>query len=268
MVTSVNNAALAALRAQENALVNRQAPDAQPPAASNSQLTNDPAVVYAGSLGATDVSVLLSVQDGLNRAASISDVALSAGRTISDLLSMMKDKAGAAKDAGADDQKQALDGDYQQILGAIDQIARSASFQGVKMLDGASSELHVKADAEGAAVVTLTPQDFTAAGPVIGLAGTDLKGSADDIANVLGQVDAASGRVDRQLSKLSGQSELIQGHLGVLSQLQSAMVGADGTDLDADTARLQALQVAQGLSDQGSPVASQAPQALLALFRS
>ena len=272
MVNSVTSSVLAALQAQEQALANRAAdaqtagtaadtgPDSQTQAA-------DPAVVYAGA-SAPALSGILSVQDSLNRAASISDVGISAGQTISGLLDLIREKVTAAQGATSSDQASTLNGDYQQLLQTIDQLAGSASFQGVTMLDGnSSSDLQFQADPSGEATIGLTPQDFTTGGPILGLADTDLLGSQDDLASLLDQVNAASSGVTAQLSQMAAQSQQIQGHLGVVSQLSSALDSGAAPDLDADTARLQALQIQQALATQSQGVANQAPQALLSLFR-
>ena len=269
MVTSVNGNSLAALQARENALANRSGGAPGASSTTSDGGGRDPAVVYAGSSGTPGLSGVLSVQDSLNRAASIADVGASAGQTIADLIKLLKEKATVAQSATGADQKAALNGDYQDLLQTIDQIAKSASFQGVKMLDGSSSgDLQFKADPNGDATINLTPQDFTPGGPLIGLAGTDLLGSTDDIAGVLGQVDAASNAIAGQLSQMNAQSDQIQGHLSVVSQLQTVLAGQAPVDLNADGARLQALQLQQALAGQGAGMANQAPQALLALFRS
>ncbi|MFC3069718.1 flagellin [Phenylobacterium soli] len=265
MVTSVNGNALAALQARENALANRSTGAPTSNAADAVGGVRDPAVVYAGPGELPGASALLSVQDSLNRAASIADVAMSAGQTIGDLLKLMREKAVSAQSGGAD--KASLDADYQQLLQTLDQIARSASFQGVKMLDGGSTgDLQFKADVNGDASISLSPQDFTADG--LGLARTGLSGADGDLAGLLDQLDAAGASVAAHLAKIGGQSEQIQAHLAVVSRLQTSLANGASSDLDADTARLQALQVQQALAGQGGGVANQAPQALLALFRS
>lgn len=267
MVTSVNGNALAALQARDNALASRTAGGQGSSPTDGATSSRDQSVVYAGATDPAGLGGVLSVQDSLNRAASIADVATSAGSTIADLLKLAREKALAAQTASPD-QKTALNGDYQQLLATIDQIANSASFQGVKPLDGsASGDLQFKTDASGQASISLTPQDFTTGGPLISLAGTDLTGSSDDLAALLGQVDSASAAIDGQLSQLKSKADQIQTHLGVINQAQSALANGSGADLDADGARLQALQIQQALAGQGA-VANQAPQTLLALFRS
>jgi flagellin len=277
MVNSVNGPSLAALLAQENALAHQTSsqtsqtdpllasPQADPLTAPDASA--DPSVVFTGSSDASSLSAMLSVQDSLNRATSISDVGISAGQTISDLLKLAREKVTAAQGASNPADQTSLNNDYQQLLQTIDQIASSASFQGVTPLNGGSgADLQFKADVSGDTTVGLTPRDFTVGGPVIGLGGTDLLGSSNDLASLLDKVAAAGAALTTQLSQMNAQSEQIQTHLGLVNQLSSSLT--QGTpDLDADSARLQALQVQQALSGQSQGLANQAPQALLSLFR-
>lgn len=267
MVTSVNSSTLAALLAQEQALANRG------PAADGGQTSNDPApgadpaVVYDGATGPT-LSAILAVSDSLNRAASISDVGISAGQTIQNLLGVLKEKATAAQSAGSATDQQTLNADYQTVLQTIDQIANSASFQGVTMLNGApGQDLTFKAGISGDATISLASQNFTTGGPVLGLAGTNLLGDTGEIQSVLDQVNAATNALAGQLGQMSTQSDQIQGHLGVLGQLQGALAAGGGVTDGADAARLQALAIQQALTAENASVANQAPQALLSLFR-
>src|SRR5512143_492978 len=268
MVTSVHGSSLGRLHAQEQALANRSQ---TPPAGQGGPLApggaGDPAVVYAGQDGAPSLSAILAVGESLNRAASIADVGVGAGRAIAGLISVLREKAEAAKEASTADARAALEADYQAALATIDQLAKSASFQGVKILDGHDGQdLQFRADPAGEAVVSLTPRDFTAGGPVIGLGATSLAGGPGELASLLERIDAASNSLAGQLQALGAQSEQIQAHLGVIGQLQSALAGGGGGG-DADAARLQALAVQQALTSPGASVANRGPQALLSLFR-
>ena len=69
------------------------------------------------------------------------------------------------------------------------------------------------------------------------------------------------------LAQMNGQAAQIQTHLGVVTQLSGALSDQTTPDLDADGARLQALQVQQALAGLSQGIANQAPQALLSLFR-
>jgi flagellin len=267
MVTSVNSSSLAALLAQQSQQANRnQAGVTAGAQAANADTTQGPAVVYAGSDGAPSASAILSLLDGLNRAASISDVSLSAGQNISDLLGQVKATATAAQSTSDPTERAALDSQYQTLLQTIDKVAGSASFQGVNLLDGsASGDVQFSAGLNGDTSLSLTPQNLTTS--AMGLAGTDLMGSSDDLASLLGQVDSASGTLSAQLSAMNAQGDQVQGQLGVVGQLQSSLAGGAGDNLSVETAKLQALSVQQMLSGEGYGVANQAPSALLSLFR-
>jgi len=267
MVTSVNTGALAALLVQEQAAANRAPPPDASGDAGAGPAAPDQAVVYAGASTGPSLGGVLALTDGLNRAASISDVGIGAGQAIAGLISMLRDHAVSAQSAGSPANRQALDADYQGALAAIDQLATSASFQGVTMLDGsAGPDLTFRADLAGESTISLAAQDFTTGGPVLGLAGSNLLGGPDDLQSLLTQIDQASSALADRLGQMSAQSEQIQAHLGVVGQLQTGLAAghADG----AEAARLQALAVQQGLAGQSASVANQAPQALLSLFRS
>jgi len=266
MVTSVNGNALAALQARENALANRPQTAQLQQAGDRAATGRNTAVVYGGAAEIPSLSAVLSAQDSLNRAAGVSDVVLGGGQVIAQLLATLRERVAAAQTAPGE-QRGGLDADYQQLLGTIDQIANSAAFQGVKLLDGRAGDQTFKADVGSDVAVTLAGQDFTVGGSVLKLAGTSLLGSPQDLVELAGKADAAAGALAQRLSQIKAQSEQIQGHLRVVGQLHNALAGQQPVDLDADTARLQALQIQQALSGQGAGIANQTPQAVLALFR-
>lgn len=74
-------------------------------------------------------------------------------------------------------------------------------------------------------------------------------------------LDALQGAME----KLLGAARALEAHQGFLSAIESA--GAVNGDLNADSARLAALQVRQGLERIAGPIANADPQAVLALFR-
>ncbi len=90
------------------------------------------------------MAALGSVMDGINRATSTIDVALSAGQSISDLLIQLKDKAVAAQ-AGdlSTDQRAALEADFSSLRSQINQIAGAATFNGANLVSAGGSNLAV-----------------------------------------------------------------------------------------------------------------------------
>lgn len=165
-----------------------------------------------------------------------------------------------AGDGGADAQVQ-LDA----MLAAFGRRVEAAVAQGARVLTG--EDVLVQAE-PGAAPVTipgvdLRLKDWPDSNDVIGVSfGADVDDPALPQAaqRSLEALQAAMGRLMESVRAL-------EAHQGFLSAAQSAAAGVR-PDLDADGARLMALQVRQGLEAAGAaPIANVAPQAVLALFR-
>jgi flagellin len=83
------------------------------------------------------VSSLGAVQDGIDRATSVIDVGLSAGEAIGDILKQLKEKAVAAQANDlSQDQRDALQADFNALRNQIDQIANAATFNGSNLVNG------------------------------------------------------------------------------------------------------------------------------------
>ena len=220
-----------------------------------------------------DFSSLGAVKMSLDRAVSITDVALSAGQQISDILVQMREKVvGAADDSASTTTRKAFDDEYQTLLKAISQFASSAEFDGVSALNGTlTTNLNFLANADGDSYINLTPQDFTISGTVINLAGTNLTGTVTATRAVLASLDVAIGNVTSALAEMGAQSKQIEKHVTFVSKLQDVLESGIGNLVDADiakeSARLQALQVQQQLGAQALSIANSQPQVILQLFR-
>jgi flagellin len=83
------------------------------------------------------VSSLGAVTDGIDRATSVIDVGLSAGEAIGDILKQLKEKAVAAQANDlSQDQRDALQADFNALRNQIDQIANAATFNGSNLVNG------------------------------------------------------------------------------------------------------------------------------------
>ena len=92
----------------------------------------------------TRVSSIASVKDGIDRANSAIDVALSAGESIGKILKDMKTKAVAAQAADlSTEQRAALQADFDALRAQIDQVANSATFNGLNLVAAGGSNLGV-----------------------------------------------------------------------------------------------------------------------------
>ena len=210
----------------------------------------DNAAVYAiAQKQRADFSSLGAVKMSLDRATSITDVALSAGQQISDILVQMREKVvGAAEDSASPSTRKAFDDEFQTLLQAISQFSASAEFDGVSVLNGTlTADLNFLANSDGDSYIALTPQDFTISGSIINLDGTSLTGTTTATKSVLSSLDLAIGKVTAALAEMGAQAKQIEKHVTFVSKLQDVLETGIGNLVDADiakeSARLQALQV-------------------------
>jgi len=90
------------------------------------------------------VSGLAAVRDGIDRAINVVDSALNAGTKVSDLLVQLKAKAVAAQseDLSAS-QRDAFNGDFNQLRNTINTIVSTATFNGANLVDNTTPSLRV-----------------------------------------------------------------------------------------------------------------------------
>ena len=133
----------------------------------------DNGAIYAIAEGQRSrVSSVAAVKDGIDRANSTIDVALSAGKSIGEILQKLKAKAVAAQaDDMTADQRSALQADFTSMRAQIDTIANSAQFNGANLAAG-SFNLNVLISDLGGSVAATTNGVQTAALP------TPISGSA------------------------------------------------------------------------------------------
>jgi len=86
------------------------------------------------------VASLGAVMDGIDRATSVIDVGLSAGEAIGDILKQLKEKSVAAQANDlSQDQRDALQADFNALRNQIDQIANAATFNGSNLVNGTNA---------------------------------------------------------------------------------------------------------------------------------
>jgi len=198
---------------------------------------------------------------GLITSSSASDAAVSAGGAIEGLLAQMRQDAVSAADPTlSSDARAALNTGFQADLATISSTVAGASVDGVNLIDGST-----------AAGATVSGADLSVGGPLIGLSSDSSLSDPASAAAIADQLGSAVGNVGQAVGQIAAQGQALQAHLSLVAQaglaLQPGLAGAVNTGLDADGARLAALQVSQQLSASTGSIASQAPQAILALFR-
>lgn len=220
-----------------------------------------------------DIGALAAVKMSLDRANSISEVSMTAGESVSDLLVQLKEKVVAAMDTSLDtNSRLALDSDFKAILRQIKQVTDNASFDGANMLNGSiPSDIQFLANAEANSYITLSAQDMSLGGLIITIPSTSSLSTATLASSVLLTLNASIANVNQALGNLGSQAKQISAHANFVSKLTDVLETGVGNLVDADlakeSARLQALQVQQQLGAQALSIANQAPQIILSLFK-
>lgn len=234
----------------------------------------DNAAIYAIAQGMrADIGAMSAVSSSLNRAKSITDVALAGGESISDLLVQMKEKVIAASDASIDTTaRSALNEDFRSLRSQIATIVQNSKFDGANLINGSlTSGLQMLADADATSVITLTPENMSIGGSIITIAASTTLSSLAASSTALSMVNASLQNVNSALARIGSVGKKIDSHLVFVSKLNDSLKGGVGNLVDADmaveSAKLQALQIKQQLGAQALSIANSAPQIILSLFQ-
>ncbi|MFO1187088.1 MAG: flagellin [Alphaproteobacteria bacterium] len=221
----------------------------------------------------SEVGGLSAVQQSLDRAMSVVDVAISAGTAISDILIEMKEKAVSASDVSLDtSSRDALNEDFKALRDQIATIVTNAKFNGINLTDGSlTSGVRALANADGSAYITVASEDLSLSGSIVSLTSTSQIDTATNASAAISTVENSLQNVNESLARLGTGAKKLEIHKTFISKLSDSLRGGIGNLVDADlaqeSARLQSLQVKQQLGVQALSIANAAPQMLLGLFR-
>ncbi len=219
------------------------------------------------------VQSLNAVVDSLNRGTSAVDVAMSAGESVSDMLTQMKEKALAASDTSLDTtSRSALNTDFGALRDQITKTVNNAKFNGINLLDGSiAGGLEILANADGSSVLTVSAQTLGLGDGIVTLTAGSSFTTPTSAGNLLTTIDTSISNVSAALAKLGTAAKAIEAHATFINKLQDSIQAGIGNIVDADMAKesalLQALQTKQQLGVQALSIANQAPQTALSLFR-
>jgi flagellin len=202
-------------------------------------------------------------QTALDDATGKLDLALAAGREAANLISQLRDlaRSAASGQAGAD-----AGASFKDLLSRYSSVVNGAIEGGADVLAGGSLTVALDPDT---APITVNGYDMRlkaqpGAEDVLRLsADSDLS----DPAAIARDADASLARLDTALGRLSGASQRLNAHASFLSALDGAVAKDVNVEMDAEGARLTALQVRQTLSGLNAAIANSAPSGLLTLFR-
>lgn len=225
----------------------------------------------------SDVSGFKAVSDSLALGESTVAVALAGAEQITNILNEIKAKVVAATGENVDYTK--LGNDVTELRNQITSIISASQFNGFNLLNDDGTNLTVlssidrdSAGAVTAANITVTAVDFTTnlIGTVSVLDDIDVSSStaaetsiAAIEAHIQTAVDGAAA-LGASSKRISDQSEFVS---KVMDAMKSGIGSLVDADMEAASARLQALQTQQQLGVQALSIANQAPQTILQLFR-
>jgi len=217
-------------------------------------------------------SALNSVKASLQRGQSTIDVAISAGETVSDLLSQMKEKALAASDVSlTSSARSALNEDFKSLRDQIAKVTSTAAFDGSNMIKASGDTIYALADASGTNKITVAAQSLALGGANVTVGSTATIGTVTQAGLMITAVNNSIDLVGAALAKLGTGSKALDAHLTFIGKLQDALDTGVGNLVDADLAKesatLQSLQTKQQLGIQALSIANSSSSSLLGLFR-
>lgn len=217
-------------------------------------------------------NALSAVTDSLDRGKSTVDVALAAGANISDYLNQMRTKVLAATDSSLDSvSRKNLNEEFKVLRDAIAIAVSSAEFNGYNIIKTGGLSYTALASADGARVITISALSLALGGTNITVSATATIGTVTTATSALSQVVTSIQNVNKGLAKMGAQARQVDNQNIFISKLKDALDTGISNLVDADlakeSARLQALQVKQGLGVQALSIANSSVNVLSNLFR-
>ena len=214
-----------------------------------------------------DIAGMHAVKTALAAGESTLNVAITAGKAISDMLTEMKAKSVQANQAGLDTASRiALSDDFTSLRDQLETIVQTAEFNGKNLITTGASALTVLSTVDGS-TISVTAQIMNAT--ALGL-DTSTLANASGAATALTSIDAAINSVTSSLASLGSSSKRIDVQSEFTVQLVDILKEGVGNLVDADlaeeSASLQSLQIKQQLGVQALSIANSGPQSILALF--
>ena len=215
-----------------------------------------------------DIAGMQAVKIALAAGESTLNVAITAGKAISEMLLEMKAKIVQANQAGLNtDSRTALNDDFTALRDQIETMVATAEFNGKNLITSGGTNLSVLSTVDGS-TINVTKQTLDAT--TLGLSTTALTASAN-ADTALTEIDAAINAVTTSLAALGAAGKRIEVQSEFTVQLVDILKEGVGNLVDADlaeeSAALQALQIKQQLGVQALSIANSGPQAILSLFR-
>jgi len=276
-----NNSAMVALQTLKS--INSNLSDTQSQISTGKEVATakDNASVWSISkVMESDVSGLEAVSDSLATGQSAIAVASAGAELIVETIKDMQALAVSAQSEGANFTQ--INTEMTAKKEQLDAIVAGSQFNGVNLLntdvDGAgagttSMTVVGSINRVGAAAATATTIDVTSANLEASVTGITLTGTANtadaadtytELTTMLTAAITGAASLGTSAKRLDDQSNFVS---KLSDSLKSGVGALVDTDMEAASAKLQALQTQQQLGVQALSIANQAPQTILSLFR-
>ena len=215
-----------------------------------------------------DIAGTESVKLALANGDTIVNTAISAGKSIADLLTEMKGKTVQANQAGLDSaSRTALNNDFVALRDQLTTIVETAAFHDTNLITSQAANLTVLSTVD---VITISISAQALDTETLGIS-TAVLNTSTGAANALTAINSAIVQVSDKLAALGSSAKRIEVQSGFTQQLIDILKEGLGNLVDADlaeeSASLQALQIKQQLGVQALAIANAGPQSILRLFQ-
>jgi flagellin-like hook-associated protein FlgL len=219
---------------------------------------------------AASVSSLL---DDMGKAIQTLKAADDGIKGVSKLLDVAKGKISSAQAESNPQTRAELAAEFDGILRQIEGLARDSSFKGKNLLAGSGNTLSVSFDEENLAKLEIPPVDYTDAAYPGGLAVNNATNNwlnDADIDAARTEITAALIRVRRDADGFGSSKALVENRQDfarvIMNTLTNGSERLTAADMNAEGAKLLALQTRQSLSTSALSLANGAEQDVMRLF--
>lgn len=268
-----NNSAMVALQTLKSINTNLAKTQDQISTGKDVASAKDNSAIWAISkVMESDVSGFKAVSDSLSLGESTVAVALAGAEQITNVLNDMKEKVVAATGENVDYTK--LTADITESIAQVTSIVNASQFNGMNLLndDGVDLTVTSSIDRDNTGAITVSEITVAAVDFTTNLDLSDI--DVSDSTNATASINALEAHIQTAIdgaAALGASSKRIADQNVFVGKVMDAMKSGIGAMVDADmeaaSARLQALQTQQQLGVQALSIANQAPQSILSLFR-
>jgi flagellin-like hook-associated protein FlgL len=234
---------------------------------------DDPINFFAAQGHTQRASDLAMRKDEMSEAIQTIKAANNGLEAMTDMIASAKSLAQSAMATNDLSERETLQGQYEDMLGQIEDVIEDSGYKGTNLLDSSNSQsITVSFDESGDSSLTVDAEDVIGDFEEIGAEtvaswsdGTTagIEGSIESLDNARDAVRTAAKTLSNQLSTITTRQEFTTKMINTLEDGAASLVNAD---LNEEGANMLMLQTRQSLGTTSLSLASQAAQSVMRLF--